>query len=73
MTRDGAAPPTSPGAPIVMKYLDVAPQGEGYLAALRETEIPRPRADEVLVRVAASGVNRADLSQIAGPLPAASG
>lgn len=28
-----------------------------------------PRADEVLVRVAASGVNRADLSQIAGRYP----
>jgi putative PIG3 family NAD(P)H quinone oxidoreductase len=52
-----------------MKYLDVAPQGEGYLAALRETPIPQPRADEVLVRVAASGVNRADLSQIAGRYP----
>jgi len=52
-----------------MKYLDVAPQGEGYLAALRETEIPRPHANEVLVRVAASGVNRADLSQIAGRYP----
>jgi NADPH:quinone reductase-like Zn-dependent oxidoreductase len=28
-----------------------------------------PRADEVLIRVAASGVNRADLSQIAGRYP----
>jgi putative PIG3 family NAD(P)H quinone oxidoreductase len=52
-----------------VKYLDAEPRGEGYLAALRETEIPRPRADEVLVRVVASGVNRADLSQIAGRYP----
>src|SRR5207247_1671600 len=31
--------------------------------------VPQPRADEVLVRVAASGLNRADLSQIAGRYP----
>jgi len=31
--------------------------------------VPRPRADELLVRVAASGLNRADLSQIAGRYP----
>src|SRR5262245_52371003 len=52
-----------------MRYLEVAPQGERYLASLRETEIPRPGADEAVVRVAASGLNRADLSQIAGLYP----
>jgi len=32
-------------------------------------ETPAPRADELLIRVAASGINRADLSQIAGRYP----
>ncbi|HWC65337.1 MAG TPA: alcohol dehydrogenase catalytic domain-containing protein, partial [Thermoanaerobaculia bacterium] len=35
--------------------------------------MPSPAAGEVLVRVAASGVNRADLSQIAGRYPAPPG
>jgi putative PIG3 family NAD(P)H quinone oxidoreductase len=52
-----------------MKCLEVAPQGEGYRARVAEVERPVPRSDEVLVRVAASGVNRADLHQIAGEYP----
>ncbi|HEY6931291.1 MAG TPA: alcohol dehydrogenase catalytic domain-containing protein, partial [Thermoanaerobaculia bacterium] len=52
-----------------MKYLDVALRGETYVAILREAETPRPGADEVLVRVVGSGLNRADLSQIAGRYP----
>jgi len=39
------------------------------VAELRETDTPVPGAGEVLVRVAASGLNRADLSQIAGRYP----
>ena len=52
-----------------MKYLEVAVQGETYVATLREAETPRPGANEVLVRVVGSGLNRADLSQIAGRYP----
>ncbi len=52
-----------------MKSLEVAPEGEGYRARVAEVERPVPRADEVLVRVAASGLNRADLHQIAGQYP----
>ncbi len=52
-----------------MKYLEVAPEGEGYRARVAEAERPVPRSDEVLVRVAASGLNRADLHQIAGQYP----
>jgi len=52
-----------------MKYLHVTERDGRYLSELREAAVPRPRADEVLVRVAASGLNRADLSQIAGRYP----
>src|SRR6266516_1788561 len=52
-----------------MKYLHVTERDGRYLSELREAAVPRPRADEVLVQVAASGVNRADLSQIAGRYP----
>src|SRR5439155_25243903 len=37
-----------------------------YLASLPETAPPTPAPGEVLIRVAASAVNRADLLQIAG-------
>ena len=58
-----------------MKYLHVAEQPEGgrYVASLRETATPIPGRAEVLIRVTASGVNRADLSQIAGRYPAPPG
>ena len=52
-----------------MKFLHVTEAQGRYAAALRETAIPVPARDEVLIRVAASGVNRADLSQIAGRYP----
>ena len=52
-----------------MKYLHVTERDGRYLSELREAAVPRPRADEVLVQVAASGLNRADLSQIAGRYP----
>lgn len=52
-----------------MRFLLVEPAGDGYDARLEETEIPSPGPGEILVRVAASGVNRADLSQIAGTYP----
>src|SRR2546430_12803930 len=52
-----------------MKYLQVTEREGRYISELREAAVPQPRADEVLLRVAASGVNRADLSQIAGRYP----
>ncbi len=52
-----------------MRYLQVVEQDGRYVASLAETATPTPRAGEVLIRVAASGVNRADLSQIAGRYP----
>src|SRR6267378_7010420 len=52
-----------------MRYLRVVEEGGRYVASLAETVTPMPAAGEVLIRVTASGVNRADLSQIAGRYP----
>lgn len=52
-----------------MRFLAVSAAGEGYRAVLEEAPDPRPGPAETLVRVAASGLNRADLSQIAGRYP----
>src|SRR2546422_11701963 len=52
-----------------MRHLHVAETRGVYPATLRDTTPPVPRSGEVLVRVAASGLNRADLSQIAGRYP----
>lgn len=52
-----------------MKYLHVVEEEGRYVASLRETATPVPARGEVLLRVVASGVNRADLSQIAGRYP----
>jgi putative PIG3 family NAD(P)H quinone oxidoreductase len=52
-----------------MRYLHASVDGDAYRVVVAEGPAPKPSADEVLVRVAASGVNRADLSQIAGHYP----
>jgi putative PIG3 family NAD(P)H quinone oxidoreductase len=52
-----------------MKFLEVSAEGEGYRASVEEAPDPVPAPDELLVRVAASGINRADLSQILGRYP----
>jgi putative PIG3 family NAD(P)H quinone oxidoreductase len=52
-----------------MKFLHVTAQQGRYAASLREAPDPVPGRGEILIRVAASGVNRADLSQIAGAYP----
>lgn len=52
-----------------MKYLDVVADGDGYRANVAEGPTPVPAPGEVLVEVAASGANRADLHQIAGQYP----
>jgi len=52
-----------------MRVLQVSEDHGRYVATIAETELPVPRPGEALVRVAASGVNRADLSQIAGRYP----
>jgi putative PIG3 family NAD(P)H quinone oxidoreductase len=52
-----------------VRYLSVTERDHQFVAELLETATPTPAAGEVLVRVAGSGVNRADLSQIAGRYP----
>ncbi|HXJ29655.1 MAG TPA: NAD(P)H-quinone oxidoreductase [Gemmatimonadales bacterium] len=52
-----------------MRFLQVTERDGHYHVQLAERETPRPARGEVLVRVAASGLNRADLSQIAGRYP----
>ena len=56
-----------------MRFLQVTEVDGHYVASLAETERPQPREGEVLVRVAISGVNRADLLQIAGRYPSPPG
>ncbi|HET7248821.1 MAG TPA: NAD(P)H-quinone oxidoreductase [Gemmatimonadales bacterium] len=52
-----------------MRSLHATERDGRYTVQLVERDIPRPAAGEVLVRVAASGLNRADLSQVAGRYP----
>jgi putative PIG3 family NAD(P)H quinone oxidoreductase len=56
-----------------MKYLEVSEREGRYVSRLATTGEPAPGPGEVCVRVAASGVNRADLSQIAGAYPPPAG
>src|SRR5438128_2091382 len=78
MAREFCTGRARPASIAAMKYLHVAEQppeggrggrGGRYVASLRETAAPVPGRGEVLIRVTASGVNRADLSQIAGRYP----
>src|SRR5437764_1403953 len=52
-----------------MRYLRVVEDQSRYVASVSEAPAPTPARGEVLIRVTASGVNRADLSQIAGRYP----
>jgi putative PIG3 family NAD(P)H quinone oxidoreductase len=52
-----------------VRFLEVSEQADHYVARIAETAAPVAGPGEVLIRVAASGVNRADLSQIAGRYP----
>ena len=52
-----------------MKHLVVKEREGGYEASVVTAPDPEPGPGEVLVRVAASGLNRADLWQIAGRYP----
>jgi putative PIG3 family NAD(P)H quinone oxidoreductase len=56
-----------------MQFLEVSEQDGRYVARLGTAETPVAGPGEVLIRVAASGVNRADLSQIAGRYPPPAG
>jgi NADPH2:quinone reductase len=57
----------------MMKAIVIAQPGGPDVLELREVPQPQPEADEVLVRVRAAGVNRADLLQRQGRYPAPPG
>ncbi len=54
---------------ITMKAVEVENPGPGYRLTLQEIEKPRPGAGEVLIKVSAAGLNRADLLQAMGMYP----
>jgi putative PIG3 family NAD(P)H quinone oxidoreductase len=65
--------PDSVAQATPMRRVDVVERDGRYVSHLIRCPDPRPASGEVLVRVAASGVNRADLSQIAGSYPPPAG
>ncbi|HTP77785.1 MAG TPA: NAD(P)H-quinone oxidoreductase [Rhizomicrobium sp.] len=52
-----------------MKAVEVRNPGQGYTLALAEIAKPAPGPGEVLVKVAAAGLNRADIAQAMGGYP----
>jgi NADPH2:quinone reductase len=55
--------------PATMRFIDVARPGGPEELRLGQTATPRPKADEVLIRVQAAGVNRPDIQQRKGAYP----
>lgn len=55
--------------PTVMKAIATDNPGREYRLVLRELPLPRPGAGEVLIKVAAGALNRADLMQAQGLYP----
>jgi putative PIG3 family NAD(P)H quinone oxidoreductase len=52
-----------------MRAIAVENPGQGYALKVAEIEKPTPAAGEVLIKVAAAGINRADLVQAMGGYP----
>ena len=59
--------------PEKMRFVAATAAGGPEVLAISTTEVPRPRADEVLIRVQAAGVNRPDVAQRKGQYPAPPG
>jgi NADPH2:quinone reductase len=55
--------------PDSMRYVAASAAGGPEVLAIGSTEVPRPAADEVLIRVLAAGVNRPDVVQRKGLYP----
>jgi NADPH2:quinone reductase len=55
--------------PATMRQVKIVRPGGPEVLVLDETSVPRPSAMEVLIRVAAAGVNRPDVFQRAGSYP----
>src|SRR4051812_1575103 len=52
-----------------MKILSITTPGGPQVLAIREAEVPKPSATQVLIKVQAAGLNRADLLQRQGKYP----
>ncbi|HEX4303728.1 MAG TPA: NAD(P)H-quinone oxidoreductase [Rhizomicrobium sp.] len=52
-----------------MRAIEVQNPGQGYTLAVAEIAKPAPGAGEVLIKIAAAGLNRADLAQAMGGYP----
>ena len=58
-----------PDLPTQMRHIGVAEPGGPEVLRIQTGPIPQPRSDEVLIKVAASGVNRPDVQQRKGLYP----
>jgi putative PIG3 family NAD(P)H quinone oxidoreductase len=56
-----------------MKYVTCSQSGGPEVLAIAEMPVPLPRPDEVLIRVTAAGLNRADILQRQGKYPPPAG
>jgi len=54
----------------MMQYIDISEYGGPEVMTLKNSPIPEPKADEILVKVVAAGVNRPDILQRRGLYPA---
>ncbi len=55
--------------PDRMQYIEAVGAGTPDVLRLATTAVPRPKSDEVLIRVQAAGVNRPDVLQRQGIYP----
>lgn len=58
-----------PNLPTQMRHIGVAEPGGPEVLRIQTGPIPQPRSDEVLIKVAAAGVNRPDVQQRKGLYP----
>lgn len=63
----------SPSLPALMRAIDVQHSGPDSALVFVEIPLPIPNRQQVLVKVAAAGINRADLAQRAGVYPPPAG
>ena len=59
--------------PDVMQIIAVVNNGDDTRLEIRQREVPKPSADQLLVKVSAAGINRADLMQRKGLYPPPAG
>ena len=64
---------TNGGIPVTMKAVEISAPGGPEVLKPTERPVPAPAANEVLIQVAAAGVNGPDLMQRKGLYPAPAG